>query len=117
MPINQDDLLVSDLNFFVYSFAHKEFIELTVNPKTKDETFSIKLVSDDLTRHIYVEEVVDSVLSTAAKVFNNNIKSSYKRLNGVYITHINNVPVFLLLKLALNCKCSMNSLIRYVNRG
>lgn len=47
-----------------------------------------------MTGCIYVEEVVDNVSSTAAKVFNNNIKSSCKRLCSVYITYINIVPVF-----------------------
>ena len=92
--IDPVELLASDLDFFVCPFAHKEVVELAANPKTKDETFGFKLASDDLTGQNYVEEVIDSVSSTATKAFNNNIKSSCKRLCNVYFTHINNVSVF-----------------------
>ena len=67
VPIDQDELSVSDLDFFVYPFVHKEVVKLTVNPKTKDETFSFTLATNDLTGYTYIEEIVDSVSSTAAK--------------------------------------------------
>ena len=82
------------LGFFIYPFAHKEVVELTVNPKTKDESFGVNLASDDSIRCTYSQEAVDSVSSTAAKAFNNNVNSSQLKLCGTYITHINHVPVF-----------------------
>ena len=82
-----------DLDIFLYSFADKEDITLVINPKAKDNSFRFQLASDDLTGRIYVKEVTDSVSSTAAKAFN-TLESSPKRLCGVYITHIDNVPVF-----------------------
>ena len=78
----------------MYSFAHKEEVELKVNSKTKDETFGFKLASNNLTGRTYVEEIVDSVSSTTVKAFNNKINSSCLKLRGTYITHINYVPVF-----------------------
>ena len=94
VAIGQDKLAASDLDFFVYPFAHKEVVQITANPKTKDETFGFNLANNDLTGCTYVQEFDDSVSSTATKAFNNNIKSSQKKLRGVYIIHINDVPVF-----------------------
>lgn len=72
----------------------KKVVELTLNPKAKDETSGFKFASNYLTGCTHVEEVVDNVSSTAAKASNNNIKLTHKRLYVVYITYINNVPVF-----------------------
>ena len=94
VPIDQNELAASDLDFLINPFAHKEVVVITANPKTKDETFGFNFANDNLTGHTYVQEIDDSVSSTAAKAFNNNIKSSRKKLSGVYITHINDVPVF-----------------------
>ena len=80
VSIDQDELTASDLDFFVYPFAHNEIVKLKVNPKTKDETFGFKLASDDLSGRTYIEEVVDSVSSTAAKALNNNVNSSCLKL-------------------------------------
>ena len=71
-------MAASDLDFFVYPFAHKEVVEITANPKPKDETFVFNLTNDDLTGRTCVQDIDDSVFSTAAKAFNNNIKSSQK---------------------------------------
>ena len=53
MPIDQDELAASDLDFFVYPFAHKDVVKLKVNQKPKDETFGFNLASNDLTGHTY----------------------------------------------------------------
>ena len=94
VPIDQDELAASDLDFFVYPFADKEDVTLTVNPKAKDDSFGFQLASDNLTGCTYVKEVTDGVSSTVVKAFK-TLESSCKQLCGAYITHINNVPVFL----------------------
>ena len=76
----------------MYPFADKEDVILTVNPKTKDDSFGLQLASDNFTGHTYVKEVTDSVSSTAAKAFK-TLETSRNCLCGVYITLIDNVPV------------------------
>ena len=93
IPIDQYELAASDLDFFVYPFADKEDVTLTVNPKAKDDSFGFQFASDNLTGRTYVKEVTDSVSSTATKAFK-TLKTSRNCPRGVYITHIDNVPVF-----------------------
>ena len=93
VPIDQDELAALDLDFFVYPFADKEDVTITVNPKAKDDSFGFQLASDDLTGCTYVKELVDSVSSTATKAFK-TLESSCKHLCRVYITHIDNFPMF-----------------------
>ena len=77
----------------MYPFANKEDVTLMISSKAKDDFFGFQLTSDNLTGRTYVKEVTDSVFSTTAKAFN-TLESSCKHLCGVYITHIDNVPVF-----------------------
>ena len=50
----------------MYPFAHKEVCKITINLKTKDETFDFILINDNLTGRTYIKYVVDSVDSMAA---------------------------------------------------
>ena len=70
-PILIDDrsLSFSNLDFFIYPFAHTETADIIVNPKTEDNCFGFKLLDNNLTGRNYIKEVEDTVGSSAACAF------------------------------------------------
>ena len=84
---------IPNLSNFAFDDADKQDVTHTVNLKAKDDSFEIQLASDNLSGRTYVKEVTDSVSSTNTKAFK-TLETSRNCLCGVYITHINNVPVF-----------------------
>ena len=93
VPIDTTETSTDDLKFFVYPFSDKETIKVPILPSTKDSLFGLKLQDDDTFGCTYIKELSNTKTSSAAKVFG-NIKRSYNKLCGAFITHINDVHVF-----------------------
>ena len=69
IPINDCSLSLSDLEFFIYPFVNTETAVIDSNPKAKDNCFIFKLLDDNLTGCNYIQDVEDTVGSSAACVF------------------------------------------------
>ena len=93
VPAETTEVGASDLQFFVYPFSDKQTATIPVLAKDTDPLFGFKLRDDDLLGRSYVEDLIDAKTSSAAKSFW-TCKSSRRHLRGVFITHINGIPVF-----------------------
>ena len=82
-----------DLHFLVYPFSDKHVTVIYVLFTVKDLSFGLELKYDDLLGSTYVLNIKDNVTSSDAKSFG-DIKRSFQKPRGAYITHINNDPVF-----------------------
>ena len=89
----QKKLLLMIWNSFFYPFAEKETIKVPVLPSTKDASFGLKLQDDDIFGRTYIKELSNTKSLSAAKIFS-NVKRSFNKLRGAFITHINGVLVF-----------------------
>ena len=69
IPINDKAINISDLEFFIYPFTKTETADIVINPKTKNNFFSFKLIDNNFTGRNYVKEVKVTVGSSAAGVF------------------------------------------------
>ena len=63
------DLLASNIDFFVTPFAHKEVAIIPFHPNTKDAMFGFHLSKDEIRSKTYVEDINDTVSSSAAMSF------------------------------------------------
>ena len=93
VPAETAEIGASDLQFFVYPFSDKQTATIPVLAKGTDPLFGFKLRDDDLLGRSYVEDLLDTKTSSAAKSFG-TCKRSRRHLRGVFITHINGLPVF-----------------------
>ena len=93
MPADDNEIKMSDLEFFVYPFANKETATVTVQPNAKEDSFWSDLRDDELYGQAYIEDLQDTKNLSAAKVFG-NAKRSRRKQQGAFITHIDSTPVF-----------------------
>ena len=73
----------SDLEFFVYPFANRQFATIPVQKNDKDQLFGLTLADDDLMKRTYVQKIKDN--SSVSKALTADRQSALK---GAYITHI-----------------------------
>ena len=93
VPTDKNELQLSNLEFFVYTFSEKETAIIPLLPNTNDASFGFNLKNCELSGYTYVQDVDNTVSFSVAKSFE-TCKWSQKKLNGAFITHINGYTFF-----------------------
>ena len=67
VPADNNKLTSSDLEFFVYLFSDKETAVIPILPNMSDTLFGFDLTDCKLSGYMYIKDVNDTMLSSAAK--------------------------------------------------
>lgn len=67
LPCDTKKIGASNLDFFVYPFAHKEISTSPVLPTDKDKTYGLNLANDELSGRVYIRKIINK--SSVQKAF------------------------------------------------
>ena len=79
------------MEFDIYPFSEKQTTVVHVSPTEEDPNFGFKMDTDELHKRVYISSALKK--STASSIYKS--KNGFRNnLKGVFLTHINDIPVF-----------------------